>query len=335
MMDIYFFFYLLFQSAFFSGSETALFSIGKPARVRLEQGDRTAQRIARLLAQPRDLLITILFGNELTNIAISIVAASITSRLFESFSLLWKTLLSGSIVLPLLIILGEVTPKTLAAQRVEGFARLVAWPLGAFDTLITPIQRFLRLITDALIRARSQEDANIDEGEFRTLVDAGAREGVVEEQERELIHNVLDFGDQTLRGVMRPFSEVFAVNVERPVEEIIAEASQRHHSRIPVWEGDERTIIGAVHTKDLLAIRWGARPAAPLGQLLRKVVFVTSAKSAADLLEEFRRKRVHIAIVVDEFGRAVGLCTMEDLLEELFGPITDDPKAVSMGMELE
>ncbi|MBU0552553.1 hemolysin family protein [Myxococcota bacterium] len=335
MIDIYFFFYLLLQSAFFSGAETSLFSIGKPARVRLEQGDRADRRIAHLLSNPRDLLITILFGNELTNIAISIVAASITSRLFDGFSLLWKTLLSTGVVLPLLILFGEVTPKTLAARQGERFARLIVWPLSVFNALIRPIRRALRLITDALLRARAQERDNIDEGEFRTLIDAGAREGVVEEQERELIHNVLDFGDQTLSGVMRPFDEVFSVEVNRPTPEVIAEAAKRHHSRIPVWEGDPRTIIGAVHTKDLLAIRWGVRPAAPLRRLLRKVVFTTRAKSAADLLDEFRRRRIHIAIVVDEFGHAVGLCTMEDLLEELFGPITDDPQAVSMGMELE
>ncbi len=330
------FFLLLMSSAFFSGSETALFSIGKVARLRLIQGDPSERRIAQLLERPRDLLITVLFGNELTNIALSIVAASITHGFLKDRDLhmLQKALLSGAFVLPLLILLGEVTPKTLAAQRSEGFARLVVWPLGWFNSAVSPARRLLRALTDTLLRNRAESREQVNEGEFRSMVDAGAREGVVEDQERVLIHKVLDFGDQTVAGVMRPFSECFTLALETPVEEAIEAARRRPHSRIPVWQGELHRVVGILHTKDLLAIRWGARPPVPLRNLLRPPIYVPSQKGAADLLELFRQKRTHIAIVITENREAIGLCTMEDLLEELFGPITDDPEALAQGLEL-
>ncbi len=332
-MAVTLFVVLLLVSSFFSGSETALFSIGKVAQTRLQQSERAIDRlVARLLASPRDLLVTVLLGNELTNIALSIVSASITRGLLADRTLFEQALLSAAIVVPLLLVFGEITPKTLASQRAETLARLVARPLTLFATLTTPVRRLLRRLTDAVLRrfagqatAAAGADSTIDENEFRTLVDVGAAEGVVEEGERALIHNVLDFGDLTVADVMKPWDQVFVVSEDRGIEGVIDQLDERAYSRIPVYRGDRRTVVGVLFVKDLLPIRWGLRPPPPrLRRLLRRPLFTLARRPAADLLEEFRTRRTHLAVVVDEFGKARGLVTMEDLLEELFGPITDD-----------
>lgn len=333
-MEIALFCTLLLVSSFFSGSETALFSIGKVAQTRLGQSERSIERlIARLLASPRDLLVTVLLGNELTNIAISIVSAIIMRELLADFGLLEQALLSAALTLPLLLVFGEITPKTLASQRPEGLARIIARPLHLFATVTTPLRMLLRKLTDAVVRrfegpapvGASGDASTIDEREFRTLVDVGAAEGVVEEGERALIHNVLDFGDLTVADVMKPWDQVFTLPEDTPIQTIIEQLNERAYSRIPVCKGDRRSVVGVLFVKDLLPIRWGLRAPPPrLRRLLRRPLFTLARRPAADLLEEFRARRTHLAVVVDEFGKARGLVTMEDLLEELFGPITDD-----------
>lgn len=322
------FFALLVCSMFFSSSETALFSIGKLARARLRRSTaRLDKIIASLLAHPRDLLVTVLLGNELTNIAISIVGATITSQLLSDYSITAQALLSAAMVVPLLLVVGEITPKTVAANRSEPTARIVAIPLLAFSRVTAPIRWTLRRLSDVVVRrfggVPESAEQTLDEQEIRTLVDVGAREGVFEDQERQLILNVLDFDDLIVRDVMKPWSEVFSLNERDHVDEAIAKVRERGYSRIPVWRGQPRRVMGVVHAKDLLPMHWGLQQPTSLRRLARRPIYTLAQRSVGDLLELFRQERTHIAIVVDEFGRAVGLCTMEDLLEELFGPIDD------------
>lgn len=321
---------LVCVSAFFSSSETALFSIDKVARTRLAQSDRrTDQVIARLLRSPRDLLITVLLGNEVTNVALAVVGARITAAEFEDYSLAAQTVLSAALVLPVLMLFGEITPKTLAARRPEAMARFLARPLSAFDGAVAPLRSLLNRLTGALLRRLDGpqdtiRDPNaINEREFRTLVDVGAEAGIVDTQERHLIHNVLDFGDLTVSDVMVPADRLFALSDKTPVSEAINAAISKSYSRIPIWRSHPSNIVGWVHAKDLLAQRWGVGPPRPLRSLLRKPMYVPRKARAAHLLDRFRQNRIHMAFVVDERGHAIGVCTMEDLLEEVFGPITD------------
>ncbi len=331
-MDYVVFAVLLCVSCFFSGSETAMFSIGKVTLARLERSTAAIdQLISRLLAKPRDLLITVLLGNEITNIGLSIVGASISSRVFADLSIGTQAVLSAAAVVPLLLVAGEITPKTIAALKAESFARVVARPLAGFAQLTRPLRAMLRSVTNAAVRAiggpNDPAPTAIDESEFRTLVDAGAREGVVEQQERELIHAVLDFGDLTVADVYVPLAQVFSLDERTPIEEALRLAAGQRFSRIPVWRGKPNQVIGVVYAKDLLAIRWGAQPPKSIRSLVRRPVYTLPVKPADDLLDELRQRRLHLAVVVDEFGSATGICTMEDLLEELFGPITDVPQA--------
>ncbi|MEE2788733.1 MAG: hemolysin family protein [Myxococcota bacterium] len=331
MIDYVVFGVLLFVSGFFSGSETALFSIGKVAHARLTQSSSAVEKlIARLVAQPRELLIGVLLGNELTNVALSVVSASITSRYLVDHSLLQQAFLSAALVVPLLLVFGEITPKTLASKRPEILARIVARPIAFFMTVNRPIIAALRGLTERFIaylgapeHGRDDPAGSIDESEFRTLIDVGAQEGVLEAQERTLIHNVLDFGDQLVADVMQPWDRVFSVSETIEPREAIELISGQPHSRIPVWRRDPQRVTGILLAKDLLPIRWGARGARSIRQLRRAPLFTLPERSVSALLEEFRRRRTHMAIVVDDYGDAIGFCTMEDLLEELFGPITD------------
>lgn len=318
---------LLLMSMLFSASETALFGIPPASRPRLAQSERPVDRvIAGLLDAPRDLLITVLLGNELTNIAISIVGASLIAQIATEATLAERTVYSELIVVPLLLLVGEITPKTIAARRAEGVARIVARPISGVRRLTTPIRFALRALTNALLRRLGgdhSEDRVVVEAEYRALVDMGARAGVVEQDEQRLIHNILDFGTLTVRDVMRPLDEVFSLPERLDIKAAIEQAAAHHHSRIPVWRDHPRNVTGVVFAKELLAIRWGVAPARPLRRLRRRIIYSLSRRPVADLLDDFRRNRSHMAVVVDEFGAAVGLCTLEDLLEELVGPITD------------
>ena len=321
---------LVLASAFFSGSETALFSIGKVARNRLQQSDRNIERlVSSMLASPRKLLVTVLLGNELTNIAISIATASMLSGVLSGYSIVEQALLSASLVVPVLLIFGEITPKTLAAHRAEVVARLVARPLLMFGVLTTPIRWTLSHLADFVVTTAKRpgdtpdREDRIAEDEFRTLIDVGTREGVLEAQEQTLIHNVLDFDTLTVADVMRPWTEVHAIDERTPVKTAIESVRTHLHSRVPVYRNNTRNVTGILFAKDLLAIHWGVRPAVTLRRLKRAPLFTLARRPADEMLEEFRARRTHMAIVVDEYGRAIGLCTMENLLEELFGPITD------------
>ena len=327
--------YLLFGvlvclSGFFSGSETALFSIGKVAQARLQQSERSIDKIiAELLERPRNLLVGVLLGNELTNVALSIVGATITSAWFAGYSLGQKAFLSAVIVIPILLVFGEITPKTLASKRPEVGARIVARPIRLFLHLTGPIIIVLHKLTGFIVqrfagkKPAEATDTTIDESEFRTLIEVGEQEGVLEAQEHQMIKNVLDFGDMSVGDIMQPWDRVFSLEDRVPIHDAIELVCGQPHSRIPIWRRDRRNVLGMLLAKDLLAIRWGVRRPRSLRHLRRDPLFTLARRPAADLLEEFRSSRTHMAIVVNRTGQAIGFCTMEDLLEELFGPITD------------
>ncbi len=330
---------LLLFSGFFSGSEVSLFSLGRVERVRLqEEGTGLVARCLRDLVQdPRRLLITIMIGNEVVNITISALAASFTDDLFSAWwhldvsdRVLLKTLGATALCTPLLLILGEMTPKTLALLHPRRFASGVAVPLRLFYGAVGPLRWFLAGLADRIVGLVFGEgepgEPPISEEEFRSLVDLGRKEGVLWESEHEFIHNIFDFGETRVAEVMTPRTEMFCVQVDQELEEILAALERQPYSRIPVYEKDKDDIVGLLYCKDLLEIVSDPQRRARfnLRALLRKPYFIPQSKKASDLFREFRINRIHLAIVVDEYGGVAGLVTMEDLLEELFGEILDE-----------
>lgn len=358
-MSLYLLFLLLLcSSAFFSSSETAYFNLSKHRRHQLANDSRrSARRVASLRAQPRSLLVTVLFGNELTNIALSIVSASILSDHFPSLTLAEQAMLSASIVVPTLLIFGEITPKSIAAVISDKVAIAYAYPLSFFSWLITPARWALLRIADVFTQTFSNVEEggeeSLNEEGFRALVEAGTREGILDQEESALIHNAFHFNDREVSEVMIPWSKVFTVGAETAISEAIDEITQHAFSRIPIWSEEEQRVRGVLYAKDLLIYKWGDRstPSSnplplrhsvpiithPENQfeaakvkktvcsLAHTVVFTEANRPLGHLLETFKRRRKHMAIVVSpEGGEPLGICTLEDALEVIFGPIHEE-----------
>lgn len=326
---------LICSSAFFSSSETAFFSLSKHQRHQLAQSPRSAaRRVAHLRAHPRSLLVTVLFGNELTNIALSIVCASILNKNFPHLSIAEQALISASIVVPTLLIFGEITPKSLAALMSERVAILFAYPLSFFSWLITPARWALLKAANAVTRifgeGEGEGEAGLNEESFKALIDAGTRDGVLDEEESELIHNAFQFNDRQVGEVMMKWSQVFTLDESTSIDEALLEVSDQAYSRIPLWSTSNQMVTGILYAKDLLVHRWSPdSDPESLSQHVKHIahrpVFTTPQTSLVHLLDVFKRTRKHLAVVIDHTsGEVLGLCTLEDVLEVIFGPIHEE-----------
>ena len=330
---------LLLCSGFFSGSETSLFSLGRLERYRLREADQTltARCIAYLTQRPRRLIITILIGNDLINIMISAVAASMGDDLFHVWGvpdsprwMIVETFAATAFCLPLLLVFGEITPKTLALRNPHAYARFAALPLRLFHRVVAPLRWVLAGLANGIVRLvlgrQDRKEEPITEREFRTLVDLGKQSGALWESEREFIHNIFDFGETRVSEIMTPRTDMFCVQYDQGLEEILTGIAVHHYSRIPVYKEDKDDVVGILYSKDLLqrAPHPSHDRAWKVHGLLRTPYFIPQTKKASDLFREFRFNRVHMAIVVDEYGGVAGLVTMEDLLEDLFGEIVDE-----------
>ena len=324
LTDILLLLLLLLLSGFFSGSETALFSLSpvKVARLKIERGKRGAL-VAELLDNPRRLLISIILGNMFVNVFSAALAESAATKMFGekglSISILAMTFL--------ILVFGEITPKTIAIHNAERVSPAVAPIIDGFGKFVFPFRRIVRLSADLILsaltrRMRSTEEA-VSGPELQTAVEIGHREGVLADREKEMIHSVIELGEKRIAEVMRPRSQIVGFDIRTPVEEICAAVRNTRYSRIPLYRDALDQIEGILYVKDLLATASPPKGEADLSNLLRPPFYVPEQKRAGILLRDFRRRRVHLALVVDEYGLISGLVTMEDLLEEIFGQILD------------
>ncbi|MBI1987220.1 MAG: HlyC/CorC family transporter [Nitrospinae bacterium] len=320
---------LLLLSAFFSGSEAALFSLGHWRLKQLEEKEHPrVKTIISLLSQPRRLILSLLIGNELVNVAASALVASIFIE-YLGYSSRW---LAIAIMTPLLLIFGEITPKVIAVKDPVKFSGWVASPLHLFVSVVTPLRIIFKWIAEGIIfllRGQAPAQSNIiRQDEFRTLVEVGEKEGVLEASERELIQNVFEFGDTPVSEVMTPRTDIFCLSSDLTLEEVLEEIRRTPYSRIPVYqETNKDNIIGILYAKELLIPekvrdRWEDK--ASLRSFLRPPYFIPWSKKALDLFKDFQKRKTHLAIVVDEYGGIAGLVTMEDLMGLLFGEMEDE-----------
>ena len=318
---------LLFFSGFFSGSETALFSLSRVQVEKITQRrPRKGKRIADLLERPRRLIITILLGNEFVNISISTISAAIMIQILQE-EVPWLNIL---VVVPILLLLGEITPKTLAIRNSEGFSSFVATPLSYFLRWITPLRWLVRTISDRIVnlfvRESERKGSILTEDVIRTIVEESEKEGILDSVEKEFIYNIFDFGDIKLDKVMTPRANLFYLPEEMPLKQMIREIKESHFSKVPIFRENRDNIIGILFATDLI----GLRPEEiedserTLRRILRKPLFVPVNKGADELFRTFQKKKMSIAIVLDEYGGVQGLITVEDLLEEIFGEIYDE-----------
>jgi magnesium and cobalt exporter, CNNM family len=316
---------LLICSALLTGAEAAYFSLGR-ARLKELAEQQGAERnpLAPLLRQPHELLVTLLVGITIVNIAASALAASVAGRLFGSVGL--GIAIAGMVFL--LSVFGEVLPMTLAVDHPRRFSSWASRPVAWLSRVLAPVRWALGGLTALTLRIAGSERApgepEITEEELRTLVDVGAREGVVHRSEREMIHKVFELEDTVVREVMVPRPDMFCLDVQTANSELLGLLREQLHSRVPVFEETIDQIVGVLYTKDLLPYLRGLPPDFDLRASLHPPYFVPESKRADALLREFQAKKLHLAIVVDEYGGTAGLVTLEDLLEELVGEIRDE-----------
>ncbi len=308
-----------------SASETALTSVGRiKLRNLAEEGDQKAIQIERLLAEPNTFLSTILVVN---SVAV-IVASSLATVLALRFSTTLGELISTILISLIVLIFCEITPKTAALQNPLRWALVMVGPVRATAWLLHPIVRSLSAITNFLVRLMGMQMKRrgpfVTEEELRLLVTVGEKEGVLEEAETEMIHSVFEFADTTVREVMVPRIDMVTLESDATVDEAVDLALQVGFSRIPVYEENIDNIIGVLYTKDMLKQLREGHNSLPVRDLVRAAYFVPETKKLDDLLREIRQKRIHMVIVVDEYGSVAGLVTIEDLVEEIVGDIQDE-----------
>ncbi|MFH1429728.1 MAG: hemolysin family protein [Candidatus Margulisiibacteriota bacterium] len=328
--DFFILFLLLLGSAFFSGAETSITTIGKAKLKNLiENGNKAAISLDKLHQKPGKLLATILVGNNLVNIAFSVIATTIMLELLHSknfYGIISPTLFITLLLTFIILVFGELIPKMLALSKAERFALAVARPISILQKLLAPvvivINGFARFLVHMVGIKVFEKGTFVTEEELKTLIDIGREEGVLEEEERQMLASVFDLSETIVREIMTPRTDMVCVDIKTGLSEIISLFSQKGHSRIPVYEEKRDNIIGIIYAKDLIRVTQGAE--INVRSLLRPVQFVPETKKIDELLKKMRTRRIHIAIVIDEHGGVAGLVTIEDILEEIVGEITDE-----------
>jgi len=316
---------LLLLSAFFSGSETALLGADwLKMRYLARKGDRRA-RIYQRLMERRDLLLgTILVGNNLVNIAAAAIATALALATFGERGI---ALATGAMTL-LLLVFGEIAPKTFASQRAEPLALTVAPVFALLGRLMYPAVVAVTFLSNGLLRlfgARPEATPrqSLSEDEIRTLIAEGGATGAVGESKRRMLHGIFQMGRQTVREVMVPRTRVRALEVTTPMSEAVESFVGTGYTRLPVFRENLDEIVGIAHARDALAIL-GKGAGGSLASIAREPFFVPESKDLESMLLEFQTKRTHIAVVVDEYGGVEGIVTLEDVLEEIVGEIRDE-----------
>jgi CBS domain containing-hemolysin-like protein len=326
---------LLLFSAFFSSSETAFFSLN---RVRLRrrkiQKKSGFKNVMDLLKTPSTFLTTVLIGNEIVNISISVAVATLVYSLVQDMTdQRFLPFCSMAVTVPVLLLFGEILPKTVAVKFPEKIALFNAYPLRVFSIAITPLRHILNSAAKVFIRLfvrnlkkQPLDTVNIDESIFRSMIDIGSKEGTIEPHERDLIHRTFHLDDILISQIMISKDSIVAVPLDVEEQSLMQLIQTKRFSRYPVYEGTIDQIVGFVHAKDLLRLRISAKSEEQLiiTPLLRKPTFVLENRNVLSVLLQFQRNKTHIGIVVDVQGKTTGLVTLEDILEELVGEIKDE-----------
>jgi len=317
---------LLFLSAFFSGSETALFSLSEPAIEKLRGNERRSKVFfTGLLKNPNNLLTTILLSNTLVNVAFSSIVTIVFLKFFSDIHLNMKLgmLLDTFLITTFLLIFGEFTPKFYALRRTEEFSKRSVIPLYCLMIILKPIVIFFNLFHIWIIRiVKSKVKEEITYSELKTLFELGEQEGVFKGNEEEIINSLFTLSECVVSDIMLPRTKVFFLNGDMEIAEAYRLLLKNPYSRTPVYTTSEEKIDGILYLKDLLIHR--KEVSQKIRTILRKPLFVPKGMGLKDMFLEFRKKRVHFAIVVNEFGGIIGIVTMHDILEEIVGNIREE-----------
>lgn len=315
---------LLGFSAFFSASETALMSLSK-IRIRhmVDENVKGAKLVSKLVENPGKLLSAILIGNNVVNIGASALATSIAISLFKDKGVG----ISTAVMTVLVLIFGEITPKSLAARNSEKFSLMVSKPIYLITIVLKPISIVFTFITNGIGKVLGSKvemgKPYITEEELKTIVDVSHEEGVLEVEEKQMIYNVFEFGDSQVKDVMVPRTDMVAIQSDASYEDLVEVFKKEQFSRMPVYKDSTDNIIGILHIKNILFIDMD-RENFDITTYMVKPYFTYEYKPTAELFSEMRKKRIAMTVVMDEYGGTAGLITMEDLVEEIVGDIEDE-----------
>jgi len=322
---------LLSLSALFSGSEVALFSLN--SKKLEETGNKRSllvKYILKLLDQPKKLLVSILIGNTITNVAASIISVTLALKIAQKFGYSTDFILIVQIVVLTILILlfAEVTPKVWASKHPLSFAKLAAVPIYWTNFILSPISKFLSETLKFFAESLSydKKKSALSTEDFVELADIGVEKGMIEEEEQELIQGVVSFRTITVQEIMTPRVDIVAVSVDTTFDELLNTITESGHSRLPLYENSLDNILGIIYAKDLLPYIADEklREKFNIKKIARECFFVPETKLISELMNEFQEKKMHIGIVVDEYGGTSGLISLEDILEEIVGEIRDE-----------
>lgn len=314
---------LLCLSAFFSSSETALTTVNQiRMRTLADNGDKRAARVLHVTGNPGKMLSAILIGNNIVNLSASSISTSLAIHLLGNTG----AGIATGILTFLILIFGEVTPKTMATIKADSMSLTVAAPIGLLMKILTPVIFIINKLSLGLMFLLhvNIKDAQkkMTEEELRTIVDVSQENGVIEHEERDMIHNLFDFGDAEAKEIMVPRIDMTFVQADATYQEVLDIFRQDMFTRLPVYEDSTDNVIGIINMKDFLL--QNDTPEFSVRNLLREPYFTYEHKNTADLFLEMRKSSISLAIVLDEYGVTAGLITLEDLLEEIVGEIRDE-----------
>ena len=318
---------LLALSALFSGSEVALFSVTTGDREDLaDDGGPDAARVLRLLDKPRRLLAAVLLLNTVVNVGAAILSTRLMLQAAEAFG--WTplaALAANAVGLTfVLLVTSEIAPKLIASRQPVTFARTVSGVLSPLVRMVTPMADLLAGLATA-VQARFRTEAEpLSSADIKSMADVGEAEGTIGEEERALIHSIVEFGETTVREVMVSRVDMKALSAEADLEDALDLIRTSGHSRFPLFREHLDNVLGVVYAKDLLPSLDGSGRTPDWAAIARSPLFVPPAKPLDDMLADFQGSNTHMAIVVDEYGGTAGLVTLEDLLEEVVGEIRDE-----------
>ncbi len=322
---------LLACSAFISGSEVAFFSLG-PANIDeiASNQTRSSSKALKLLGKPEELLSTILIANNFVNVGIVLLAAYISEQLFDfSGNPILGFLLEVVAITFILLLFGEILPKVYATKANVQFTLFMAFPLNVCEKIFRPLSVFLIKSTSLVKRRAGQKEYSISKGELSEAISLASGEN---KDDEKILKGIVKFGNIEAKEIMRPRIDITAIDIKTPFRDVLPEIIESGYSRIPVFSGTFDKVQGILYVKDILphyhkpnSFNWQS--------LLRPPYFVPETKRINDLLEEFQTKKIHLAIVIDEYGGTSGIITLEDILEEIVGEIPDEHDSEDISFE--
>ena len=323
---------LIYLSSFFSASETALTTVNKiKIKKLIEENNKQAIIVDKLLENPSKMLSVILIGNNIVNIAASSIATLLSTNIFKNLGFKDASSIgagvSTGVLTFLILIFGEVTPKSKATINAEKLALKNSRVIYGMSFILTPISFVINIIAEFLLKLSginlNVKNALITETEFRAILDVSHEEGVIESEERKMITNIVDFGDSVAKDIMVPQIDICYIDADSTYEELVEAFNKDKFSRLPVYKESKENIIGIINLKDVFFYQ-NDTESFNIEELIRKPHYTFEFKKTSELFMEMKKDSISIAIVLDEYGSTAGLITMEDLIEEIVGEIRDE-----------